>query len=395
MRDSRHRFRRDAIPMLARANSLYVPTGRWPARGWILLARSDYNKLSTYSSKFSLEIGDPTLQNNTATITNLSIVQAQCVTTGLPADTGAVYLVEITDRRGVLHNKWFQAPVSASYNVRSPAYPTNYYSLSLNSGSAWTWTTMLQDIWNKLNVLGAGTMLGTWPGIPSAPTGNPEGFWFAGVPGWYALCDLLDDIGMTIACDPTSANPYTIVAAGAADAAFSLLQAKYDQTNLEDNQEWIDTGSGRVPATVVVYFRRRNEVYGTEETVRRDSLQWETTPHYSVSVASPAQFSGAAGTHFLWSDFTVRYDVDNAPLAADTTAAATIAAETALQYFGKIYRQTAGYMSKTYAGALPFKAGSLVDCVKWYQDYDSQDRQGWKTQITRGDYSTWKSLAGE
>jgi hypothetical protein len=39
VRDSRMRFRRDEIPELAYANSFFCPSGRWPARGWILVRR--------------------------------------------------------------------------------------------------------------------------------------------------------------------------------------------------------------------------------------------------------------------------------------------------------------------------------------------------------------------
>jgi hypothetical protein len=393
--EDRRRFRRDYIGMLGRANSVYVPSGRWPMRGWILLSRGDYNNLNKYSNAFQLEIGDSTTPNNVAALTNLSFVQAQCVTRGLASDPNAIYLVELTDDRGVLHNKWFQAPITAYYNIRAPAYPQTFYSLSMNGGSAWTWSTMLQDMWGKLNTLGGGSVLGAWPGLPSAPTGTPEGWWFVGVPGWYALCDILDMLGMTVACDLTQDNPYTIVTAGAADAVFSALQTKFGRTNHEDDQEWIDVGAGRVPSSVQVLFRRRNQYYGTEETVRNDGLQWTTTPYYSVTVASPATFSGAVGTAFIWSDFTVEYDLNNNPLAADVTSANAIAAERALQYFGKIYRQTAGYMTRTYAGALPFATGALVDGVKWHQDYSSQDRQGWKTSIMRGDFLSWAELAGE
>jgi hypothetical protein len=211
------------------------------------------------------------------------------------------------------------------------------------------------------------------------------------VPGWYAINDVLEYLGMTVACDLTQADPYTIVTLGAADAAFSALQAKY-VGNLEDDLEFIDIGAGRVPLTVEVLFRRRNQYYGTEETIRRDGLQWEMTPYYAVTVSAPSQFTGAIGKHYLWSDFTVEYDIDNNPLGTDTATAATIAAERVTQYFAKIYRQTSGYMAQVYAGALPFTTGSLVDGVRWHQDYSDQRRQGWKTEIVRGPHSPWPDV---
>src|SRR5262249_25147121 len=105
---ARNRFRRMAIPELELANSLYVSSGKWPARGWIVLRRQDYNALAgsggtgTYATNLRLQIDsfDPRLPP--VTFTDLSIVQARCVSRGISSDPNAVYLVEITDRRGLL-----------------------------------------------------------------------------------------------------------------------------------------------------------------------------------------------------------------------------------------------------------------------------------------------------
>lgn len=397
IRENRQRFRRDAIPALSRTNSFYVPTGRYPSRGWILLARSDYNRLDTYSTALQLNIGNITQPGgasvntsvNVGTLKNLSIVQAQCVTRGLASDPSAIYLVELTDGRGILANQWFQFPITSAYNIRSPAYPQTFHPGSMNGGAGgttWTWSTMIGDIWTSMAPL-----LGTYPGLPASAgvSGTPEGFWFIGKPALPVLCEILDHLGLTIACDLTSAtSPFTIVDDGASDPVFTALQTRF-LTNLEDDQEWIDTGAGRVPKTVKVLFKRRNSIYGTEETVRYDSpYQWDMASFYSVSITAPATFSSASGTHYIWSDFTVRYDQDSNPLSDDVATAATISAERVGQYFDKIYSRTSGYMSQTYAGALPFTTGSQVDGVCWYQNYqdgyNGQSRQGWKTKIVRG-----------
>lgn len=346
------------------------------------MARSDYNKLDKYSTSLRLEINDPTKPDNVGTLLNLAIVQAQCVTRGISADDDAIYLVEITDGRGILHNQWFQFPLTKWYNIRSPAYPQTFQSDSLNGGTTWTWSTMLQNIWEQM-----GTFLGAWPGLPVTPDGTPEGFWFPGVPAWTALNDILDHIGLTVACDLTKAAPFTIVQPGAADTMFTDLQTKY-KTHLEDDLEWIDTGAARIPKTVKVLFRRRNSVYGSEETVYygNDSTakQWDMDSVYTVSVTAPAAFASAVGTHYLWSDFTVRYDMDGNPLAADTATATTVAQGDVTEYFAKIYHQTLGYMSQTYTGALPFTTGSRVDAVRWAMDHPIGSWWGWRTQIMRG-----------
>jgi len=407
-RSSRRRFHRHLIPQLQLANSLYVSSGIWPARGWILLRRGDYNNINPYATNLQLQIDD--FQNGTLTFNNLSIVQARCVTRGIAADPDAIYLVELTDQRGLVYNQWFQAPINQFYNVRAPAYPGQYYTDSLISGtSTWTWSQMVGNIWAQM----AGILPG-YPGLPITPTSPVEGFSYVGVSAWEAVNQILDLLGCAVAVDLTQATaPYSIVDLSVNDTSFAALQSKYVGL-LEDDLEYIDTGAGRVPREVIVYFQRRNEYYGTEETVRMDNLQWSSTPSYAVTVNGP--FPNAIGIHYLWSDFTVRFDVDNNPLAADVTTANAVAAEQVQEYYNRLIGSTQGYMRQTYAGALPFTTGSSCDGVCWHMDFRAQDysreddpvlrmtdpkvrpetrqsgRLGWRTELIRGPRPAWPEV---
>ncbi len=354
----RPRFQRDHAEIIL---SLSCPVGRSAAQGWILLPRYEYTQLDPYYPYYELVLdGLP--------FYNLSIVQARCVTRGLASDVNALYLVELTDTRGVLKNKWFQYPINAQYNMRAPAYPQLYYSNSLNAGVAWTWNTLIGSLWASM------PMLGAYPGIPVVPLGTPENWYFAGTSAWDALCDVLYHVGMTVECDLTAAAPYSIVVSGADDLAFDALST-LSVPNLTDDLEWLDTGNGRVPRIVHVYFRIRAEQYGQEETVIRDGSQWTSTPLYTVAVNTP--FTTATGYHSIRDDFTVRVDYDGVPLVTDTAAAALIAAERVTQYLAKI--KVLETMTRVYAGALPFWAGSLVDSVCW-----EHGTLGWQTRISRG-----------
>lgn len=368
IRHYRERFGRDVIPQLTFANSLYIPLGRMSAKGWILLKRSDYDLVRGYGNAFELRLGELVFKK-------LAIVQARCVTTGLIGDKNAVYLVELVDQRGILENGWFQLPTNSYYNVLAPAYPTLYYTSSLDGAVPWTWNTLISDLWTKCS------FLGVYPGLPSTPSGTPTNWSLPGVPVWAILCKVLEHIGMSVSCDLTATSPYGIVKLGDDDAIFDALTAKYANI-IQDDLDWIDSGSGRVPGTVIVYFQRINQLYGTEETIRNDALQWVTSAVYSVSVSAPAAFTGALGTHGIYDDFCIRYDVDGVPLAADVVTATAIAVERVQQYYGAIYSQTFGYMNRTYPGILPFYAGSQVDGVRWLQDEST--REGWRTQIFRG-----------
>lgn len=386
--ENRVRFTRNYVPELDYANSLYVPIGREPTRGWILVRSQDYKLLnrtgSLYNTTYQLNIDECYPGGNKLTFQNLFIVQARCVSMGIVNDPNAIYLVELTDARGIYSNKWFKYPTNSYYNMPAVAYPNGtFYSASRNSGSDWTWSTLIGNLWGQM------TKLGTYPGLPSTPMGTPENFILPGVSAWDALNDILDLLGFAIAVNPVSATPYTIVSLGAADATFTAAQTKYLK-RMEDDLAWIDTGSGRVPGSVTVYFHRRNTYYGTEETVRSDASQWTTTPLYSVTINALSTFTGAVGKHFIWDDFTVRYDIDGSPVAADVTTAGTIAAERVQQYYNRIYYGTLGFMAQSYAGIVPFVTGSQCTGVSWRQVLDFEDhlkddnRLGWRTEIVRG-----------
>lgn len=389
VRAHRERFRRDMLPLIERANSLYIPVGLFPVKGWILIERSVLNKLSKYLNTFELQLDS--FVTPAMTFSGLSIVQSQCVTTGVSADPNAIYLVELTDNRGILCNKWFEYPTISYYNVLSPAYPDNYYDSSLNSGTAWTWDGMVSNLWAQIN----GFLGATYPGLPISPANQPINWIFPGTGCYRALCQVLEHIGCTVTCDLTSAKPYGIVQEGGSDTAFSSLTTLYDKYK-EDDQEWIDEGSGRVPGWVKVCFHRVNQYYGTEEEIRRDSLQWETGSIYSVTVAAPVFFTGALGTAILWDDFAVRYDINGNPLAADVATAATIATNRVNQFYDRIYSGTQGYMRRVYSGVLPFKTGSQVDGVAYKQDFGGTGgaaRGGWTTTIIQGPSPPFEEVA--
>jgi hypothetical protein len=103
----------------------------------------------------------------------------------------------------------------------------------------------------------------------------------------------------------------------------------------------------------------------------------------------PGPYPQARGTHYLWDDFTVRYDQDGVPLAADTATAATLAAQRAAEYFSRTHRGTQGYLWQLYSGIFPFVTGSRVDGVAWRHDYREGFRKGWVTEVVRGPQPPW------
>lgn len=385
VREHRQRFRLQPIPELNRANGIWISGGRWPSRGYILLSGTDYadlqSRVGLYGTDYHLDL-EETQTGRTITLRNLCIVQARCVTSGVAGDGAALYLVELTDRRGLLWNPWFQQPTASYYNVPAPAYPGEYYYGSLNNYAVWSWADMIRDLWEQQQ-----TPLGEFPGLPINPEGPPEGFIHPGVSSWMALNRILELLGCTIAVNLASASPYTIASYSAADASFASLTTA-NAVRLEDDWQYIDVGAARVPKNVVVHFHRRNQYYGTEETLTLTSYQWQTRPLYTVSVDASAQYAGGVGTHFLWDDFQVRYDTDGNPVTDDAVKAKVIARERAGQYYAAITRNTSGFMHKVYAGLVPFVTGSQVDGVCFRRN--AEQPGGWRTEIVRGMDPPWE-----
>lgn len=377
VREHRERFRREAVAELEYANSYYSMSGRTPDAGWLLLDRASYALLDPYATDLRLVMSDFT--NAPVTVDNLAVVHARCVTRGIAADPAAVYLIRVTNSQGVLYNPWFQFPTNSQYNVRVPGYDGKFYDWSMNGGSPWTWDAMVGNLWAQ-----APLQLGTYPHLPSTPDGTPENWMFPGTPLWDAIGTVLDHLGMSVSGGYPS---YTIVTLGAADAALATLQARY-AGSLVDDAEYLDGGSGRVPGRVVVYAHRRNAAYGTEETVRYDQQNWQSTPAYAVTVAAPAAHAAATGTGHIWTGETVRYDQEGNPMLADVMSFAAVARERVTQYYATIFRGTQGFMRQCYAGALPFTTGSLVDGVRWYNCGYGDEYCGWRTEVVRG--FTWE-----
>lgn len=381
----------DPIPELRYANSIYVSGGKWPARGWILLSLKDYaelhEELGLWANDYYLNLED-TYTGAAVTLRWLAIVQARCVSSGMEDDENAVYLIELTDRRGLLWNPWYQTPTASYYNVPAPAYPGRYYDGSLKAYAHWSWNTLVGDLWDQMQ-----TQLGTYPGLPLAAPSLPENWNFPGVSAWLALNRVLTFLGCTVTAnllyDATgeTVTAYQIANYSQTDVLFDAL-TEANRGLLEDDMQYIDVGAARVPGTVIVHFHRRNQYYGTEETLRLDSWQWQMRGFWTHAVAAPAIYANASGVHFLWSDFEVRYDADGNPLAADVVTATAVAEEQAADYYNSITRGTQGYMRRVYTGLVPFTTGPSVDGVCFRQD--SRNRGGWRTEIVRGiDLGEW------
>lgn len=245
------------VPWFGNANRFIHPIGcSRPGYGAVLLKRKYLYALpsavKSYKVTFDCLYSDG--QIDTRTLTNLRIVGTPiCVSPGAPQDDDATMFVELADRRidcvGLCGKR---------YNWRIHPDST-YETASLNTGVAWTWTTLLTDLWNAVG------NLGTMPSLPVTPAGTPEQIDGMGCRAADLLDDLLMLCGMGIAYDPSedtfsivsfSANANNFIGRQLAEAALGAVGQRIDdrQDRVIWDQEPTADNLPKLPAYVRVAF---------------------------------------------------------------------------------------------------------------------------------------------
>jgi hypothetical protein len=369
---------RPAPPELARCNALANPLGEDAARGWVLLSRVSLNAINLNALQ-TLTIQDDETPQCTMTIPGLVIASDPIgLTAGITAnDPDSAYIVELADARWRLANPLYCVPVAAQYNVRAPAYQTSavpYYANSTNAGAAWTWLTLVQNLWGLM-----ATWLGSAPSaLPFTPNGTPEGFIFLGTSAWRALCDVLHRIQCAVRWAPLT-GVYSIVRLGIDDPAFDQAIAGAIGRNRKiADKEYINAIRGEVPYGVTVYFHAINQIAGAEETVTLTPSAWQTRTPYSVQLAG-----GVAGAEPgiytpIWDDMPALYDYTSTLL--NGAALATRAAERASDYFRRLQSLTKRYF-QGFSGLISVVPTGICTGVAWRQDAAG----AWMTEVSRSD----------
>jgi hypothetical protein len=366
-------------PQFFRANCLVNPLGESCARAWVLLLRSQVNGLDL-NALHNLTFWDQ--RNTKLTAQNLIVTrEPENISPGGPNDRNAAYLVELADARWRVSNPYYQIPANKQYNVRAPAYGGEYLAASCSDGvsTGWTWSGMIGDLWGLL----AG-QLGAYPGIPWTPNGTPEGWVFAGVAAWPALCRVLWRIGCAVKWNPT-AGTYTIVQVGAADAATTATLAAADQPPLRKliDAEFQPLNRARIPEKYRVFFHHTDFHYGTEETTQQTAAAWSTQAANFVDVASGATGAEAGTLGILWDDLPALFDSTGAQLNA--AAMATRAAERAADAV-RMMQAGGARLRKVYSGLVNVAPGSILKGVAWRSDAGGEAKDGIVTEIVNHPY---------
>ena len=199
------------------ANLFDCSEGCKPGHGCLILSREDLDalRITGTADRFrKLVIGKTTFPKI------LVSGPAQDLTPGADGDDATAYLLPIADKRWLYYQRG--EPVRVIYNWRDHT-TGDYQTGTLNSGAAWTWQEIVDDLWPSA--------LGAVPDLPFTPDGTPEGFFYHGCSRLEALEDLLIRLACTLRYDLVG-DTFDIVrlgdsadADGAGDLADSLADA--------------------------------------------------------------------------------------------------------------------------------------------------------------------------
>jgi len=348
-----------------RANSFAVPLGKGPGTGHVLLKKEDLDAIPRTADQRLAFLDDV---GNRETLQKIVLVEATCVTPGAESDPQAVYLCELRDRRHHLA----RVPIDKAYNVRA-ADGGSRLAQTLNSGSAWTWQGVVDNI---VTAIGLST---SYFVLPFTPDATPENLTYYGGWAWDALCDVLDRIACEVKYDPVL-DTFSVVRLGDTDTA-----ATAELAALAGDRTWdayaSDNSRAWRPEKVRVRFPRR--------PLPTDG----SSPVYTVDVTLTATTGVVSGTY-------VQLDDDLAALAAtgspsNAAACSTRAAERAADWL----RKRQGYdrrLLKVYRDFRPTARTKLLG--KTLAEYGIDDRGGAiRTEIRSApDYSleNWHPLRG-
>ena len=241
-----------------KANKYTTHRGFPTGEGWVLLVKKDLDELdvnTTHSLLFQSG-------SSSATFT-VRIAYFQAITGSSNVTPETVYIVRLLDSRSVAKN----SAINSSYNLLGiDSVAGSYLTTSKNSGSAWTWTTFLNDLWT--NIAGVSSALDLTKA--SFPTANPEGYDFQGWSAFTALIQVLDDIHHYLILDID--GTYEIQPSGTQTGLAGLLtEHKLDLAD-PSHDEHGDTYS--IPEKFRVFFPKKD--FAFQIGVNQDEIPEKT-----------------------------------------------------------------------------------------------------------------------
>lgn len=279
-----------------KANSIFCPVGPLHSQAWILLPRVNVANLAVNAAHvINWSLASDGQVSADLNFRGFYLVNAERVMHGGVSDPNALYLCEFADARLLAARKSDSGAIRA--NLRSYANNADY----LTGTSGYTWSDLVEELWDACGVLGA------YPGLPAGLPidGVPENTWLIGVNAWRALCAVLDQLDCAVAHNPlANSNNYTIVQLGAEQniAAISDSLLRWDGQPLSSTI--VDAA-----ATLKIYYYFNRKSYGQErDTELADN--WASVGQGNIETVATG-IAGASGTKELWDDLPWLLDEDN------------------------------------------------------------------------------------
>jgi hypothetical protein len=282
-----------------KANLFRCPNGRGPGRGQILLTQEDIEAIDRSKSHTLTFLDD---RGHETLLKSITLTRAACIAPGAADLLGNVYLCDLEDRRRDLA----RIPIDRAFNVRK-SDGSGYLTSTLNSGTAWTWQQVVQNLFTLLG-------LGTAATLSPVPHGTPENLVYYGRYAWDALHDVLDRLAWTIRPDLQGDKFNTLVQLGNTSAS-SAKQAARQVDDLYPDRTWqtytYDPNRGWAPEKVRVRFQRLPKPTDGN------------SPYYNVDIST--SLAGAAtGTYLQIDDDLIALGNGSTPTnSANLTARAT------------------------------------------------------------------------
>lgn len=358
---------RHPASFIGKANSFRVTSDGQPGVGYILLTRANLDamdrSLSNYSITFKT-VGIP-LPAGEVVISNLHITNAIAVAGTISQLPGDIYLVEFKDQVDYAQ----LTSLNKGYNIRTPDWvsSTDFFNDSQNAGAAWTWATMLADIWTNISPI-AGALTTT---LVSFPTSNPDNFANFGMNAWDAALHVCHSTHNRLVC--ARAGTFHAISEGAADATnityMTLARTNKILLNPSDPKSRTKTS---IPEKVRVFFTKRNTAFqnSTDADVVTGTEQWRTDPTIAYTITSSAVVPALAATGTITNAIYPIYDsmvaVYNELGTLQNGAALQTQAESRATAYINSINVYENARDDLYNGAVPFEIGPNFDCIHWY-----------------------------
>jgi hypothetical protein len=360
-----------------KANSFCWQEGKEASYGYLLMKWKDVSLLDidqTVQLKIQVTSSpsDQSPEANSVTLSGLFIKSIKHLyANNISLSDDSIVLIHLVDKR----HTFAMSHVMKTYNVPNPAPQemddtnANFYdSESLNSGSLWTWQTMIDDLWKLL----PGQSAIPAPTLPFSPNGTPYNFQFWGIPAWDAIFKILSKISCSVSLNPIL-NLFSIFDESLDQGVSSVLN-NHSLTRGLANYNPILSNAVHLPAQIKILFPKTPLHYGTLKEIGRTGNHRQTIYHESQLVTGIAgALPGSKWTVF--DDFEVRVRPDGT--LENGAAAASRAVEVLGDLKAKILRGNVD--RRAFFGLVTdVSPGSDIHCVVWS---DTVERPGLITQV--------------